>query len=203
MRVLIACEYSAVVRSAFAARGHTAVSCDLLPSDKPHGWHVRGDVLRLIDAGWDLMIAHPPCTYLTRAGARWWPERKAEQQQALDFVRLLLAAPIPRIALENPPGAIGTQIRKADQYIQPWEHGHPETKATGLWLKGLPKLRPTRDVKAQMLALPMKERSRVHYAAPGPDRWKVRSTTLQGIAAAMAEQWGVTPPASPSTGEQP
>lgn len=190
MRVLVACEYSGRVRDAFAKRGHTAVSCDLLPSDSPHGWHVQGDVLALLDKGWDLMIAHPPCTHLTRAGSRWWPDRKAEQEEALEFVRALLNAPIPRIALENPPGAIGTRIRKADQYIQPWEHGHPETKQTGLWLKGLPKLRPTNNVRAHMLTLPMKERSRVHYAAPGPDRWKVRSTTLQGIADAMAAQWG-------------
>jgi hypothetical protein len=136
------------------------------------------------------MIAHPPCTYLTRAGARWWPGRQQEQAEALEFVRVLLSAPIPRIALENPPGRIGTAIRPADQYVQPWQFGHPETKGTGLWLVGLPHLVPTKDVHAEMLTLPMKDRSRVHYMAPGPDRWKLRSTTYAGIAEAMAEQWG-------------
>lgn len=190
MKILIACEYSGRVRDAFRALGHDAWSCDILPSDNDQSYHIQGDVRKELHRGWDLMVAHPPCTYLTRAGARWWKGREAEQQEALDFVQLLMDAPIPFIAIENPPGAIGTRIRPADQYIQPWMHGHPETKSTGLWLKGLPLLKPTKDVKQEMLALPMKERSRVHYAAPGPDRWKERSTTLPGIAAAMAEQWG-------------
>lgn len=199
MRVLIACEYSGRVRQAFRNLGHDAYSCDLLPADDGSefhfqcdarailkSWHFRGE----FHSGWDLMIAHPPCTILTRAGARWWKGREVEQQEALDFVQLLMDAPIPRIAIENPPGAIGTRIRPADQYVQPWMFGHPETKSTGLWLKGLPKLKPTNDVKQEMLALPMKLRSRVHYAAPGPGRWKERSTTLRGIAEAMAAQWG-------------
>lgn len=190
MRVLVACEYSGRVRDAFRAKGHDAWSCDLLPSESSQSYHVEGDVRNELYRGWDLMVAHPPCTYLTRAGARWWKGREGEQQEALDFVQLLMDAPIPFIAIENPPGAIGTRIRPADQYVQPWMFGHPETKSTGLWLKGLPKLKPTNDVQQEMLALPMKLRSRVHYAAPGPDRWKERSTTLQGIAEAMAQQWG-------------
>lgn len=190
MRVLVACEYSGRVREAFRRRGHDAWSCDLLESEDGSPFHVQGDVTPLLGQGWDLMVCHPPCTYLTRAGARWWAERKQEQEEALAFVQLLLNAPIPRIALENPPGAIGTRIRPADQYVHPWEFGHPETKTTGLWLKGLPTLKPTKDVKVEMLALPMKERSRIHYAAPGPNRWKERSRTYEGIAEAMAEQWG-------------
>lgn len=192
MRVLVACEFSGAVRSAFAALGHDAWSCDLLPSDDNGDKHLQMDVLGPLRSfgPWDLMIAHPPCTYLTRAGARWWSERQMEQQEALEFVRNLLDAPVPLIALENPPGAIGTRIRPADQYVQPWQFGHPETKMTGLWLKGLPLLKPTNDVKAEMLALPLKLRSKVHYAAPGPNRWKERSRTLPGIAAAIANQWG-------------
>lgn len=189
MRVLVACEYSGTVRDAFLARGHYAMSCDLLPTDKP-GPHYQGDVRDVLGDGWDLMICHPPCTHLTRAGARWWPGRQQEQAEALEFVRVLLSAPIPCIALENPPGKIGTAIRPADQYVQPWQFGHPETKCTGLWLVGLPHLVPTENVHAEMMALPMKQRSRVHYMAPGPDRWKLRSTTYAGIAEAMAEQWG-------------
>jgi hypothetical protein len=193
MRVLVACEYSGRVRDAFRALGHDAWSCDLLPSQASNLHHFQGDVRTILERGsigpWDLMVAHPPCTIPTRAGARWWKGREAEQQEALDFVQLLMDAPIERIAIENPPGAIGTRIRPADQYVQPWMFGHPETKATGLWLKNLPKLTPTNDVHAHMLTLPMKERSRVHYAAPGPDRWMERSTTLEGIARAMAAQW--------------
>lgn len=184
MRVLIACEYSGVVRSAFAARGHTAVSCDLLPTDNPKGWHVQGDVLALLGEGWDLMIAHPPCTHLAVSGARHFEAKRASgvQQEALEFVRALLAAPIPRIALENPVSIISSQIRKPDQVIQPWQFGHGETKATCLWLKGLPKLKPTNIVEGR--------EARVHKMPPSPDRWKLRSTTYAGIAAAMADQWG-------------
>lgn len=184
MRVLIACEYSGVVRSAFAAKGHTAVSCDLLPTDNPHGWHVQGDVLALLDQGWDLMIAHPPCTHLAVSGARHFEAKRASgvQQQALEFVRSLLNAPIPRIALENPVSIISSQIRKPDQVIQPWQFGHGETKATCLWLKGLPKLKPTNIVDGRV--------PRVHHLPPSADRWKLRSTTYAGIAAAMADQWG-------------
>ena len=184
MRVLIACEYSGVVRSAFAAKGHTAVSCDLLPSDNKQGWHVMGDVLALLDQGWDLMIAHPPCTHLAVSGARHFEAKRASgvQQEALEFVRALLAAPIPLIALENPVSIISSKVRKPDQVIQPWQYGHGETKATCLWLKGLPKLRPTNVVDGR--------EARVHRLPPSPDRWKLRSTTYAGIAAAMADQWG-------------
>ncbi len=187
MRVLVACEFSGIVRNAFAALGHDAWSCDLLPSERP-GKHIQCDVRDVFygDRPWkfELMIAHPPCTYLASSGARWWndPGRAEAREAALDFVRLLLDAPIDRIALENPPGAIGSRIRKADQYIQPWQFGHGEVKSTGLWLKNLPKLIPT-DVVAG-------RDPKVHHAAPGPDRWKNRSRTLPGIASAMAQQWG-------------
>lgn len=184
MRVLVACEYSGRVRDAFAKRGHTAVSCDLLPSDSPHGWHVQGDVLALLDKGWDLLIANPPCTHLAVSGARHFAAKKASgvQDEALDFVRALLAAPIDRIALENPVSIISSRVRKPDQTIQPWQFGHGETKATCLWLKGLPKLVPTNVVEGR--------ENRVHRMPPSADRWKLRSTTYQGIADAMAAQWG-------------
>lgn len=184
MRVLVACEYSGRVRDAFAKRGHTAVSCDLLPSDSPHGWHVQGDVLAILDKGWDLLIAHPPCTHLAVSGARHFAAKQASgvQQEALDFVRALLDAPIERIALENPVSIISSRIRKPDQVIQPWQFGHGETKATCLWLKNLPKLQPTNIVEGR--------ENRVHRMPPSADRWKKRSTTYQGIADAMASQWG-------------
>ena len=183
MRVLVACEFSGIVRDAFAALGHDAWSCDLLPSERP-GKHIQGDVAPVLSDGWDLMVAHPPCTYLARSGSRWWndPGRAEAREAALEFVRLLLDAPIERIALENPPGAIGSNIRKANQYIQPWQFGHGEVKTTGLWLKNLPRLSSTRMVTGRD--------PKVHHAAPGPDRWKNRSRTLPGIASAMAQQWG-------------
>lgn len=182
MRVLVACEFSGIVRDAFRALGHDAVSCDLLPTEAP-GPHMQGDVLDLIDGGdFDLMIAHPPCTHLAVSGARWFKEKRAEQEASLAFVRRLLDAPIPRIALENPVSIISSRIRKPDQVIQPWQFGHGETKATCLWLKGLPKLAPTNIVDGRA--------ARVHRMPPGPDRWKERSRTLPGIAAAMAAQWG-------------
>lgn len=181
MRVLIACEYSGIVRDAFAARGHYAVSCDLLPTEQP-GNHHPGDVREILHSGWDLMIAHPPCTHLAVSGARWWKEKQEEQAQALDFVRLLLDAPIPKIALENPISIISTAIRKPDQIIQPWQFGHGETKATCLWLKNLPPLMATAIVEGR--------EARVHRMPPGPNRWKERSRTFPGIAAAMAAQWG-------------
>lgn len=183
MRVLVACEYSGVVREAFRARGHDAWSCDLLPAEDGSPFHHQMDVLPLLGDGWDLMVAHPPCTDLAVRGARWFPEKRADgrQQASLDFVRALLAAPIPRIALENPVSIISSAIRKPDQVIQPWMFGHGETKATCLWLKGLPPLVPT-DVVAG-------REQRVHMMPPGPDRWKERSRTFPGIAAAMAEQW--------------
>jgi hypothetical protein len=182
MRVLIACEFSGIVRDAFAERGHLAVSVDLLPSERP-GWHYQGDVRDILDSGgWDLLVAHPPCRYLAVSGARWFAQRQAEQAEALAFVRYLLAAPVPRIALENPVSVISSHIRPATQYIQPYEHGHGEVKKTGLWLKGLPPLVPSNVVDGRQ--------PRVHFASPGPDRWKERSRTLPGIAAAMAAQWG-------------
>lgn len=182
MKVLVACEFSGRVREAFHARGHEAWSCDLLPAEDGRLFHIQRDVLGVLDDGWDLMIAHPPCTRLCKSGARWWAAHQQEQLEALDFVRALLAAPIARIALENPLGRIGTQIRQADQVVQPWWFGHGETKETALWLKNLPLLVPTNVVAGRT--------PRVHYAAPGPNRWKERSRTLPGLARAMAEQWG-------------
>jgi hypothetical protein len=181
MRVLAACEFSGVVRDAFIRRGHEAVSCDLMDTEVA-GPHIKGSVLDELSGGWDLMVAFPPCTYLAVSGARWWAARKAEQGKAIEFVQALMAAPIPRIAIENPIGRISTAIRKPDQIIQPWQFGHGETKATCLWLKGLPHLEPTNIVSGR--------EPRVHYESPGPQRWKKRSRTLQGIADAMAEQWG-------------
>lgn len=183
MRVLVACEYSGTVRDAFIARGHHAISCDLLPTDRP-GPHYRGDVRRLLRGGfrWDLMIAHPPCTHLAVSGARWFKDKQQEQAESLEFVRLLMDARIPRIAIENPVSIISSRIRKPDQIIQPWQFGHGETKATCLWLKGLPRLLPTDVVEGR--------EAKVHKMPPGPDRWKLRSLTYQGIADAMADQWG-------------
>jgi hypothetical protein len=181
MRVLVACEYSGTVRDAFIARGHDALSCDLLPTEKL-GPHYEGSVLNILLCGWDLMIAHPPCTHLAVSGARWWQDKLREQADALDFVRLLMAAPIPRIAIENPISKISTAIRKPDQIVQPWQFGHGETKATCLWLKGLPKLVPTNVVEGR--------EARIHKMPPSKDRWKERSRTYQGIADAMAAQWG-------------
>ncbi len=181
MRVLIACEFSGIVRNAFEGLGHDAVSCDLLPTDK-WGPHIQGDVLEVLDQGWDLMIAHPPCTHLAVSGARWFKEKRREQDDALLFVQKLLNAPIPRIALENPISVISSRIRKPDQIIQPWQFGHGEVKATCLWLKNLTKLTPTNVVEGRHPAC--------WLASPGPDRWKIRSRTYQGIADAMAAQWG-------------
>ena len=192
MKVLIACEYSGTVRDAFRARGHDAVSCDLLPTDKP-GPHYQGDVSDIINDGWDLMIAHPPCTYLCSSGLHWnkkRPERAAKTEEALRFVEFLMNAPIKRIAIENPIGCISTRICKPDQTIQPWQFGHPESKATCLWLKALPALTPT-----NILPLPESGRwqnqtaSGQNKLAPSADRWKIRSTTYQGIADAMEAQW--------------
>ncbi len=181
MRVLVACEYSGKVRDAFKARGHDAWSCDLLPTDV-EGQHIQGDVLDVLDQGWDLMIAHPPCTHLAVSGARWFKDKRKEQLESLEFVKALLEAPIDRIALENPISIISSKIRKPDQIVQPWQHGHGETKATCLWLKGLPKLEPTNIVEGRD--------ARVHKMPPSKDRWKLRSETYTGIAKAMAEQWG-------------
>jgi hypothetical protein len=169
------------VRDAFTALGHDAMSCDLLPSETP-GNHYQGDVRDVIGDHWDAMLAFPPCTHICVSGARWFKDKQAEQSEALAFVRLLMDADIPRIAIENPIGVISTKIRKPDQIIQPHQFGHGETKATCLWLKGLPKLIPT-DV------VPGRE-ARIHRMAPGPNRARERSRTYAGIAAAMASQWG-------------
>jgi site-specific DNA-cytosine methylase len=201
MRVLVACEYSGVVRRAFRALGHDAWSCDLLPAEDGAKEHYQCDVMDLLNPDnpdympppgsmfepsgpplFDLMIAHPPCTHMSVSGARWFKDKRQEQEHALDFVRALMAAPIERIAIENPISVISSRIRKPDQIIQPWQFGHGETKATCLWLQGLPKLTPTNIVEGR--------EARIHRMPPGPDRWKERSRTFTGIAAAMAEQWG-------------
>lgn len=180
MRILVACEFSGRVRNAFTERGHYALSCDLLPSDLP-GLHFQGDVREVLMDGWDMLIAHPPCTHLAVSGARWFKDKQQEQKEALDFVRMLLDAPIERIALENPVSVISTKIRKPDQIIQPWMFGHGETKKTCLWLKNLPPLKPTNIVEGR--------EAKVHKMPPSSDRWKKRSLTYTGIAEAMAEQW--------------
>lgn len=181
MKILVACEYSGTVRDAFLKRGHDAISCDLLPTDVP-GPHYQGDVFDIIGQGFDLMVVFPPCTHLAVSGARWFKNKIKEQMEALDFVRRLVSADIPKIALENPVSVISSCYRKPDQIIQPWQFGHGETKATCLWLKNLPKLTPTNIVEGR--------EHRVHLMPPGPNRWKIRSKTFQGIADAMAEQWG-------------
>lgn len=185
MRVLVGCEYSGAVRRAFRDLGHDAWSCDLLPSEDNSPYHTQGNVLKLIADSWDLAIFHPPCTHLAVSGARHFAAKKSSgiQQEALDFVWMLLAAPIPRIALENPVSIISTRICKPTQIVHPWMFGHGETKATCLWLKGLPKLTPTQIVDGR--------EPRVHRMPPSPNRWKERSRTYSGIAAAMAAQWGV------------
>jgi hypothetical protein len=193
-RVLIACEFSGIVRDAFIAAGHDATSCDLLPSERP-GPHVQGDVIDLLQRQrFDLMICHPPCTFLAVSGARWFKGRLSEQRAAIRFAQMLFDSPVPRIALENPISVLSTHLRKPDQIIQPWMFGHGETKATCLWLRGLPPLQATRIVAGR--------RHRVHCMPPGPTRWKERSRTLQGIADAMASQWGGNVPPSPGLDSQ-
>jgi len=181
MRILIACEFSGIVRDAFLRRGHDAWSCDLLPTEAP-GPHIQGNVLEHLGDSWDLLLAFVPCTHLCVSGARWFREKAAEQAEAIAFFMALANAPVPRIAIENPIGIMSTRYRKPDQIIQPWQFGHPETKATCLWLKGLPKLVPTNIVAGR--------HARVHREPPSPDRWKNRSRTLKGVGEAMAEQWG-------------
>lgn len=212
MRILIACEYSGAVRDAFIAKGHEAVSCDLLPTDAPNwtydpftrirthhperGHHHQGSVLDILSHDWDLMIAFPPCTYLCSSGLHWnkrIPGRTAKTEQALDFVRLLMDAPIPRIALENPVGCISTRIRKPDQMIQPHQFGHDASKKTCLWLKGLPHLTPTEHVAPRLVdgrnRWANQTDSGQNRLGPSADRWKLRAKTYQGIAEAMADQW--------------
>lgn len=192
MRVLVACEFSGIVREAFRSRGHDAVSVDLLPSELP-GPHYVADVREVLDHGWDLMVAHPPCTHLAVSGARWFKGKEAEQAQSLAFVAALLSAPIERIALENPVSIISSRIRKPNQIIQPWQYGHDAAKKTCLWLKNLPELVPTDVLVKDLYA--NQTPSGQNKLGPSPDRWKDRSRTYPGIAAAMAEQWGDLPPA--------
>lgn len=207
MRVLVACEYSGAVRDAFTRAGHDAMSCDLLPTDAP-GPHYQGDVFDVIGDGWDLMVAHPPCTYLCSSGLHWNARgrmvdgrpRQELTEEALEFVRRLMGAPIPRIAVENPQGCIGTRIRPADQYVQPWQFGHDASKKTGLWLKSLPLLRPTKMVPGRVVGVDRRGMTIPRWGnqtdsgqnrlPPTADRWKIRSATYAGIADAMADQWG-------------
>jgi len=182
VRVLVACEYSGRVRDAFRSYGHDAWSCDLLECEVDPRFHLQQRVEEIIDHGWDLMVAHPPCTHLAVSGSRHFRRKEREQTEALDFVRLLMGAPIARWCIENPVSVISSTIRPPDQIIQPWQFGHGETKATCLWLKNLPRLRPTNCVEGR--------EQRIHLMPPGPNRWKERSRTFEGIAAAMADQWG-------------
>ena len=213
MKVLIACEYSGIVRDAFIKKGHQAISCDLLPSESDLGEHYQGDVTDILYDGWDLMIAHPPCTYLSVSGARWYyhpedkhlpyeerrphpmhPHRRQYQQEALDFVQSLLDAPIEKIAVENPISVISSRIKKPTQIIQPYEYGHPTSKSTCLWLKNLEPLQPTNIVEPIWINVSDGKRmSKFHYdtyTLPKEERGKIRSATFPGIAQAMADQWG-------------
>ena len=196
MRVLIACEYSGAVRDAFRAAGHDAMSCDLLPSEVP-GPHYQGDVRDVLGDGWDLMVAHPPCKYLSVSGMHWTRRGLRDPQlteDALDFVRLLLAAPIPRIAVENPVSVISTRIRRPGQIIQPWQFGHDASKTTCLWLKNLPALQPTQIIEPRIVNGRKRWANQTdggqNRLSPSADRWKRRSATYAGIAGAMADQWG-------------
>jgi hypothetical protein len=197
VKILVACEYSGRVRDAFRAAGHDAWSCDLLPCDADPAYHIQGDVVPLLGQGWDLMVAHPPCTYLCSSGLHWNKRvegRQAKTEAALDFVRTLLSCPIPRVAIENPVGCISTRIRKPDQTIQPWQFGHDASKATCLWLKELPLLRPTAIISPRMVAGKPRWANQTdsgqNRLGPSTDRWKIRSETYSGIATAMAQQWG-------------
>jgi len=199
--ILIACEYSGTVRDCFLKSGHNAISCDILPTEK-HGPHHHGDVVEILyKKKWDLIIAHPPCTYMTNSGVRWLykqgtktrdKKRWTKLQNAAKFFRLFLDHPCEKIAIENPiPHRHAVELigKKYTQIIHPYQFGHMEKKSTCLWLKGLPELKPTNDVKNQMMKLPKKEQNKIHYMSPGPYRWKKRSTTYQGIAQAMSDQW--------------
>mgnify|MGYP001558131121 CR=1 FL=1 len=189
VKALIACEFSGIVRGEFLRHGHQAVSCDLLPSEVP-GPHIQGDVMDILNDGWDLLISFPPCTHLCVSGARWFKDKRVEQEQALEFVRVLLAAPVPHIALENPVGIISTRIRPPDQVLQPYQFGHGECKATCLWLKNLPPLMPTHaDDDLFVPPTPAGREQRVFKMPPGPNRWKERSRTFSGVSQAMASQW--------------
>lgn len=182
MKILVACEFSGTVRDAFIRSGHDAWSCDLLPSDSPAGPHIQGDIGLALRMCWGMMIAFPPCTHLCVSGARWFREKQAEQAEAIAFFMRFAESEIPRIAIENPVGVMSTRWRRPDQIVQPWQHGHGETKATCLWLKGLPKLSPSKVVHGR--------EARIHRLPQSKGRWKIRSTTFPGIAEAMANQWG-------------
>jgi site-specific DNA-cytosine methylase len=184
MRILVGCEFSGIVRDAFRERGHEAYSCDLLGCERDSAWHITGDVFKALHhrGPWDMLICFPPCTHVAVSGARWFKDKIGEQRVALEFMRDLLEADVPRIAMENPVGVFSSYWRRPDQIIQPWQFGHGETKATCLWLKNLPKLVPTNVVAGR--------EARIHRMPPGPNRWRERSRTFTGIAAAMAEQWG-------------
>jgi hypothetical protein len=193
MRVLVACESSGTVREAFRKLGHDAWSCDLLPADDRSAYHHQGDAIGIAMAyKWDLAICHPPCTHLSASGARHW-EKKRQDGRQWEGISLFLAfvgLPIKRVAIENPIGLMSSLYRKPDQIINPWQFGHRESKATCLWLRGLPRLKPTCDVYDEMMRLPESKRNRIHRLPPSKDRWKIRSKTYQGIADAMAAQWG-------------
>ena len=190
--VLVACEFSGIVRDAFTKRGHNAWSCDLLPTERP-GKHYIGDVANILDAGWDIMIAHPPCTYLVPRAAYWAKIKNTYQQieQAVAFFMLLANAPISKIAIENPVCIMSTRYRKPDQIIQPYQFGHPERKRTCLWLKNLPPLAPTNQITPEQPRFVDSKQARyfVDSISPSPERWKIRSRTFAGIAEAMAMQW--------------
>jgi hypothetical protein len=199
VKVLVACEYSGRVRDAFNAMGHDAMSCDLLPTDVP-GWHYEGSVLDVLHDGWDLMVAHPPCTYLSVSGMHWTKRGLRDPQlteDALDFVRVLIDAPIAKIALENPISVISSRIRPPEQIINPWQFGHDASKKTCLWLKNLPPLKPTKIIEPRIVdgrkRWGNQTDSGQNKLPPSADRWKIRSETYEGIAHAMALQWGTTP----------
>lgn len=197
MKILIACEYSGIVRDAFIAKGHDAISCDLLPTDKT-GPHHQGDIFELLNQKWDLIIAHPPCTALTVAGNKWYGEGQPKYRERLDSAKwtekfwLKCIKQSPKVCFENPVGVLTrlTCMPKAN-YIQPYQFGHPEQKKTGLFLHGISPLEEVNNVYDEMMKLPKKERERIHYLPPSADRWKIRSTTFQGVADAMADQWGM------------
>jgi len=190
MKVIVGCEESQVICKAFRAKGHEAYSCDVVPCSGGHPeWHIQDDVLNHLGDGWDLGIFHPMCTHLAVSGARWFKDKEIVQNEAIIFFFECVNAPIPKICIENPIGIMSTLYRKPDQYIQPYEYGHPETKKTCLWLKGLPKLVETNNVRDEMLLLPKKQQNRIHYMSPSDKRSSERSKTYTGWAEAMATQW--------------
>lgn len=191
MRILVACEYSGTVREAFRKMGHDAWSCDLLPSDDNSPYHIQGDLFEVINDGWDMALFFPPCTYLCSSGLHWnkrRPERAKLTEEAVEFVKRLYNCNIPKIAIENPIGCLSTRLRKPDQIIQPWQFGEDASKATCLWLRGLPALKETNVIKKKRYS--NQTESGQNKLPPSPDRWKIRSKTYQGIADAMASQWG-------------